>query len=86
MFSVGFLSFPHVGGPVFNPATFGFKQIKADQKPQKIMTKYIDTKQLVTIVAAAVVVFLLQKYLTKKFTKPSGEVVSMIGNDAIGHV
>ncbi|MBC8051883.1 MAG: hypothetical protein H7Y13_02345 [Sphingobacteriaceae bacterium] len=50
------------------------------------MTKYIDTKQLVTIVAAAVVVFLLQKYLTKKFTKPSGEVVSMIGNDAIGHV
>ena len=48
------------------------------------MLKYIDTKQLVTIVAAAVIVFLLQKYLTKKFTKPTGEIVNMIGNDAIG--
>lgn len=49
----------------------------------------IDKNQAATIVVgtviAAVIIFFLQKYLTKKFTKATGEVASYVGHDAIGH-
>ncbi|WP_165851988.1 hypothetical protein [Mucilaginibacter terrenus] len=48
------------------------------------MLGLIDKKQLVTLVLAGVLLFLLQKYLTKKVTKQNGEVAHYIGNDEIG--
>lgn len=47
---------------------------------------YIDKKQLVTIVVAAVVIFFLQKWLTKKVTNSDGSTSSYVGHDAIGHI
>lgn len=46
---------------------------------------YIDKKQLVTIVVAAVVIFFLQKYLTKAVTNNDGSVSKYVGNDLVGH-
>lgn len=50
------------------------------------MLKYIDQKQLVTLIVAAVAIFFLQKWLTKKVTKPDGTVVSYAGHDAVGFI
>jgi hypothetical protein len=50
------------------------------------MMKYIDSKQLVTLILAAVVVFFLQKYLTKKVTNKDGSVSHYAGNETIGTI
>ncbi len=47
---------------------------------------YIDKKQLVTIVAAAVVIFFLQKWLTKTVTNNDGTVSKYVGHDSVGHI
>lgn len=48
--------------------------------------QYIDKKQLATIVLAAVVIFFLQKYLTKVTHKADGTVVAKVGFDGLGHI
>ena len=48
------------------------------------MLKQINWGQVATIVVAAVIVFFLQKYLTKTVTKSDGTVSKYAGNDAIG--
>lgn len=48
------------------------------------MLKHINWGQVATIVIAAVIVFFLQKYLTKTVKKSDGSTVSYVGNDAIG--
>jgi len=50
------------------------------------MFNFLDKKQFFTIVIAGVVLFLLQKYLTKTVKLPNGEVKSYIGNDDLGTV
>ena len=49
------------------------------------MLKAINWGQVATIVVAAVIVFFLQKFLTKKVTKADGSTSSYVGHDSIGH-
>lgn len=48
-----------------------------------MLRKYIDEKMLLTLVLAAVIIFFLRHYLTKKIIK-DGKVSAYVGSDATG--
>jgi len=50
------------------------------------MHKYFDEKTFITIVAAAITVFFLQHWLTKKVVEKNGKVSTYVGNDDLGFI
>jgi hypothetical protein len=45
-----------------------------------MLTKYIDAKQLITIVLAGVALFFLTKYFTRTVKKADGTQITKVGN------
>ena len=48
------------------------------------MHKYFDEKTFITLIAAAITIFFLQHWLTKKIIK-DGKMSSYIGNEHLGY-